>query len=639
MGKVVGIDLGTTKSVISIIEGKETKVIPNSEGTTVTPSVVAFTSKGDRLVGVLAKRQAITNPKNTIYEIKRFMGRRAKEVQNEIKRVSYDVAGVGEEPVKVKVDVGGKTEYFTPQQISAAILQELKRYAEDYLGAPVKEAVITCPAYFDDSQRQATKEAGMIAGFDVKRIINEPTAASLAYGLDKKSAAKIAVYDLGGGTFDISILEIDKGVIQVLATNGDTHLGGSDFDQRVINYTAGEFQKQYGVDLRKDPMALQRLRDACEKAKIELSTLQETEINLPFIAVGPDGPLHLSVRLTRAKLEELVDDLVMKTIPPTENALKDAKLTKEDIDDVVLVGGATRMPKIQRVVKDFFGKEPHKGINPEEVVSVGAALQGAILAGDMKDILLLDVTPLTLGIETLGGIKTPMIKRNSAIPIKKTEVFSTAGDFQTSVEIHVVQGERELAKDCKSLGMFRLEGIPPAPRGVPQIEVTFEIDANGILNVTAKDKATGKQQSITIQGSTGLSKEEIDRMVKEAEKYAEEDAKRRKLVETRNQAESMAYQFDKFLTENKDKIQESDRKSLQDAINNVRSKLSSESIDEINKAVEEMKTISADVTKKVYEQASGPRRAAGGAAGASGNDGGKKKEDGGNVIDADFETK
>ncbi|MBI4245170.1 MAG: molecular chaperone DnaK, partial [Planctomycetes bacterium] len=554
MSKVVGIDLGTTKSVVSVVEGKDVKVIPNSEGTAITPSMVAFTNKGEQLVGVLAKRQVVTNPKNTLYEIKRFMGRKASEVQNEIKRVPYEVVGQGDDPVKVKIQIGAETKLFTPQEISAKILQELKRYAEDYIGAKISDAVITCPAYFNDSQRQATKEAGMIAGFEVKRIINEPTSASLAYGLDKKNTQKIAVYDLGGGTFDISILEIDKNVIQVLSTNGDTHLGGSDFDQRLINYVADEFQKQYKMDLRKDSMALQRLKDACEKAKCELSTVMETEINLPFISVSQDGPLHLSVRLSRAKFEELVDDLIQKTLSPSEHALKDAKLQVSDINEVVLVGGATRVPKIQQTVKQFFGRDPHKGINPEEVVSVGAAIQGAILSGEMKDILLLDVTPLTLGVETLGGIRTPMIKRNSPIPTKKTEVYSTAADWQNSVEIHIVQGERELANDCKSLGRFTLEGIPPSPRGVPKVEVSFEIDANGILNVSAKDLATNKQQSITVKGSTGLNQEEIDRMVKDAEKYSEEDKKRRQLIDIRNQAESMVYQFEKLITENKEKI-------------------------------------------------------------------------------------
>jgi len=550
MGRVIGIDLGTTNSCVAVMEGGNPVVIPNSEGSRTTPSVVAFTKDGERLIGGPAKRQAITNAERTIYSIKRFMGRRYDEVPEEIKRVPFKVVRGPNDTARVEVD--GKV--YSPPEISAMILQYLRQVAEDYLGEKVTDAVITVPAYFNDSQRQATKDAGKIAGLNVLRIINEPTAASLAYGLDKKKNEKIAVYDLGGGTFDISILEIGDGVFEVLSTNGDTHLGGDDFDERIINWLAEEFLRETGIDLRKDPMALQRLKEAAEKAKIELSSTLQTEINLPFITADASGPKHLQKTLTRAKLEQLVEDLIEKTIGPCEQALKDAKLSPSDIDEVILVGGQTRMPKVQEVVREFFGKEPHKGINPDEVVAVGAAIQGAVLSGEVKDVLLLDVTPLSLGIETLGGVMTVLIPRNTTIPTKKTEIFTTAADNQTSVEIHVLQGERPMAADNRTIGRFHLDGIPPAPRGVPQIEVTFDIDANGILNVSARDKATGKEQSIRIEASSGLTQEEIERMMKEAREHEAEDRRKRELVEARNRADQLVYETEKNLKEMGDKL-------------------------------------------------------------------------------------
>lgn len=629
MGKVIGIDLGTTNSVVAVMEGKDVKVIPMSTGSNLLPSVVGFTDKGERLVGQAAKNQAILNPKNTIYEIKRFMGRRAYEVPNEIKRVAYEVVGSGDDPVRVRV--GGKT--FTPQEISAIILQELKRAAETYLGGKITDAVITCPAYFNDAQRQATKEAGQIAGLNVRRVFNEPTASSLAYGLDKKLAQKIAVYDLGGGTFDISILEVDKDVIQVLSTNGDTHLGGSDFDQRIMKHVADTCEKQTGIDLRADPVNLQRLRNECERAKIDLSMMVETEINMPFIGQDPKDPrksVHFSMKLSRAKLEQLVGELVEKTLEPCRAALTDARLRVSDIQEVVLVGGQTRMPLVQETVRKFFGREPHRGVNPDEVVAVGAAIQAAILGGEMKDILLVDVTPLTLGVETLGGVRTPMIRRNMAIPTQHKEVFSTAADGQTEVEVHVVQGEREMAADCRSLGKFRLTGIPPAPRGVPKIEVTFEIDANGILNVSAKDLATNKQQSIVIQPSSGLSKEEVERLVKEAEKYSEEDKKRRELVDVRNHAEALCYQTENLLKEHGDKVSPETKEAIQKALEKTRKAIGGSDVDEIKRAIDELRSSSFELGKKMYESA---RRPAG-----NGSKGSEEKKEG-KVIDADYETK
>jgi molecular chaperone DnaK len=538
MGKIIGIDLGTTNSCVAVLEGGEPVVIPNAEGGRTTPSVVAFTKSGERLVGLTAKRQAVTNPNNTVFSIKRFMGRKHSEVQQEIKLVPYTVAPSSNNDAHVQI--GDKV--YSPAEISSMILQKLKQDAEAYLGQKITQAVITVPAYFNDSQRQATKDAGRIAGLEVLRIINEPTAASLAYGLDKKKNEKIAVYDLGGGTFDISILEIGDGVFEVKSTNGDTHLGGDDFDQRIINWIADGFKKENAIDLRKDSMALQRLKEAAEKAKCELSSVQETEINLPFITADASGPKHLSMKLTRAKLEQLVEDLVQKTVGPVNQALKDAKLKPSEIDEVILVGGQTRMPKVQDIVRELFGKEPHKGVNPDEVVAVGAAIQAGVLKGEVTDVLLLDVTPLSLGIETLGGITTKLIERNSTIPTRKSEIFSTAADGQTSVEIHVLQGEREMASGNKTIGRFQLVGIPPAPRGVPQIEVTFDIDANGILHVSAKDLGTGKEQKIKIQATSGLSENEIQNMVKDAEKFAGEDKQKKELIESRNKADNAVYQ-------------------------------------------------------------------------------------------------
>src|SRR5246500_1599318 len=566
MSKIIGIDLGPTNSVVSVMEGGQPAVIPNQEGGRTTPSVVGFTKNGERLVGQVAKRQAVTNPENTIYSIKRFMGRRFNEVSEEMKLVPYKV--VQGDNGDARVEIQGKK--YSPPEISAMILGKLKEAAEAYLGEKVTKAVITVPAYFNDAQRQATKDAGQIAGLEVMRIVNEPTAAALAYGLDKKKDETIAVYDFGGGTFDISILEVGEGVVEVKSTNGDTHLGGDNIDQRVIDWILAEFKKDQGVDLSKDPMAMQRLKEAAEKAKIELSNVVETEINLPFITADASGPKHLQLRLSRSKLEQLVEDIIKKSVEPCKQAMKDAGVEPKDIDEVVLVGGQTRMPRIQALVKELFGKEPHQGVNPDEVVAVGAAIQGGVLAGDVKDLLLLAVTPLSLGIETLGGVSTRLIERNTTIPTKKSETFSTASDNQTSVEIRVLQGEREMARDNKPISVFHLMGIPPAPRGVPQVEVTFDIDANGILNVSAKDLGTGKEQKITITASSGLNKEEIDKMVKDAESHASEDKARREEIEAKNQLDTLVYNVEKMLNENRDKISGSDVSNLESAISDAR---------------------------------------------------------------------
>jgi len=566
MSKIIGIDLGTTNSVVAVMEGGEPVVITNPEGSRLTPSVVAFTKSGERLVGQVAKRQAVTNPENTIFSIKRFMGRRHSEVTEEMKMVPYAVASAPNGDVRVKI---GDKDY-APPEISAMVLQKLKQAAEEYLGQPVTRAVITVPAYFNDAQRQATKEAGKIAGLEVMRIVNEPTAAALAYGLDKKKDETIAVYDFGGGTFDISILEVGEGVVEVKATNGDTHLGGDNLDQRIIEWIVAEFRKSDGIDLSKDRMALQRLKEAAEKAKMELSTVMETDINLPFITADQSGPKHLQLRLSRAKFEQLVEDLLQRSVGPTKQALSDAGVDPSKIDEVVLVGGSTRIPRVQQIVKDLFGKEPHKGVNPDEVVAIGAAIQAGVLAGEVKDLLLLDVTPLSLGIETLGGVLTTLITRNTTIPTRKSETFSTAADSQTSVEVHVLQGERPLARDNRTLGRFQLVGIPPAPRGVPQIEVTFDIDANGIVNVSAKDLGTGKEQKITITASSGLSKDEVERMMKDAEAHSDEDKKRRQEIETRNRADQAVYGAEKMLRESGDKLNASDKSAVENAVEGLK---------------------------------------------------------------------
>jgi molecular chaperone DnaK len=632
MGKIIGIDLGTTNSCVAVMEGGEPVVIPNSEGGRTTPSVVAFTKNGERLVGQVAKRQAITNPKNTIFSIKRFMGRAYDEVKGESSMVPYEIVAHGSGQVSVKA---GEKEN-TPPEISAMILQKMKQTAEDYLGQKVTEAIITVPAYFNDSQRQATKDAGRIAGLDVKRIINEPTAAALAYGLDRKKDEKIAVYDLGGGTFDISILEIGDGVFEVKSTNGDTHLGGDDFDQRVIDWLVEEFKKQEGIDLSKDPMALQRLKEAAEKAKIELSTTQQTDINLPFITADQNGPKHLNLALSRSKFEQLVDDLVQRTVGPCKKALADAGLKPGQIDEVVLVGGSTRIPKVQALVKELFGKDPHKGINPDEVVAVGAAIQGGVLAGDVKDVLLLDVTPLSLGIETLGGVMTKLIERNTTIPTKRQEIFSTAADNQTAVDIKVFQGERPMAAGNKLIGSFQLVGIPPAPRGVPQIEVTFDIDANGILSVSARDKATGKEQSIKIQASSGLSEQDIQQMVKDAEAHAAEDQTRREEVDTRNQAESAVYQVEKQLKENGDKVDADTKAKVEAAIERVKEALKGSDLNEIKSSSEALQQAMYAASQQMYQAASdqgGGDQQGGGEAGGESGSKGKKGS-----VDADFEV-
>jgi molecular chaperone DnaK len=604
MGKIIGIDLGTTNSCVAVMEGGEAKVIPNEEGGRTTPSIVAFTKSGERLVGTVAKRQAITNPENTVYSIKRFMGRRMNEVGDEMKMVPYKVVAKGD---NVAVLAQGKE--FTAPEVSAMILQKLKKAAEDYLGQSVNEAVITVPAYFNDAQRQATKDAGKIAGLDVRRIVNEPTAAALAYGLDKKKDETIAVYDFGGGTFDISILEVGDGVIEVKSTNGDTHLGGDNLDQRIVEWLIGEFKADTGLDLhaKGNEMALQRLRDAAEKAKIELSTAQESEINLPFITADATGPKHLVRNLTRAKLESLVDDLLQKSIGPSKQAMKDAGVDASKIDEVVLVGGQTRMPKIQQMVKELFGKEPHKGVNPDEVVAIGAAVQAGVLAGEVKDLLLLDVTPLTLSIETMGGVATGMITRNTTIPTKKTETFSTAADSQTEVEVHVLQGERPMAAQNRTLGKFKLSGIPMAPRGVPQIEVTFDIDANGILNVTAKDNATGKDQKITITSSSGLSKDEIDRMAKDAEAHASEDKEQRDKVEARNGLDSMTYNVEKMIKDGGQKVDAADKAEVESALVDAKSTLTGDpSATEMNAAKDRLTAASHKLAEAMYKAGSTP---------------------------------
>jgi molecular chaperone DnaK len=636
MAKIIGIDLGTTNSVVAVMEGGEPKVIANEEGGRTTPSVVAFTKSGERLVGQVAKRQAITNPANTVYSIKRFMGRRFNEVSDEMKMVPYKVVQQGDH---VAVEAQGKL--YTPPEISALILQKLKKAAEDHLGTTVTEAVITVPAYFNDAQRQATKDAGRIAGLDVKRIVNEPTAAALAYGLDKKKDETIAVYDFGGGTFDISILEVGEGVIEVKSTNGDTHLGGDNIDQRIVDWLIDEFKKDEGLDLRArgNEMALQRLRDAAERAKIELSTAIETEINLPFITADASGPKHLVRKLTRAKLEQLVEDIIQRSVEPSKKALADAGIDASKIDEVVLVGGQTRMPRIQQLVKDLFGKEGHKGVNPDEVVAIGAAVQAGVLAGEVKDLLLLDVTPLTLAIETLGGVATTMIPRNTTIPTKKTETFSTAADSQTEVEVHVLQGERPMAAQNRTLGKFKLSGIPPAPRGIPQIEVTFDIDANGILNVTAKDNATGKDQKIQITSSSGLSKEEVDRMAKEAEAHSAEDKAKREEIEARNQLDSLVYNIEKMLKENADKVSGAEKSDVETALADAKKTLEGQpSPAELSAAREKLTAASHKLAEAMYKANAASATAAGvpptDGQPASAGSADQKKDEG--VIDAEY---
>src|SRR3990167_5145328 len=635
MGKIIGIDLGTTNSVVAVMEGGEPKVIPNAEGSQTTPSVVAFAKSGERMVGQVAKRQSITNPENTIYSIKRFMGRRYIEVSEEMKMVPYKVATAPNGDVRVLIDGGKK--FFSPPEISAMILQKMKQSAEEYLGEPVTQAVITTPAYFNDSHRQATKDAGKIAGLEVMRIVNEPTAAALAYGLDKQKDETIAVFDFGGGTFDISILEVGEGVVEVKSTNGDTHLGGDNLDHRVMEWIIAEFKKSDGIDLGKDRMALQRLREAAEKAKMELSTVMETDINLPFVTADQSGPKHLQMKLTRARFEQLVEDLLQKTVGPTKQALADAGVDPRKIDEVVLVGGSTRIPRVQQIVREMFGKEPHKGVNPDEVVAVGAAIQAGVLAGEVKDLLLLDVTPLSLGIETLGGVMTTLIPRNTTIPTRKSETFSTAADNQTSVEVHVLQGERPLARDNRTLGRFQLVGIPSAPRGVPQIEVTFDIDANGIVNVSAKDMGTGKEQKITITASSGLNKDEVERMMKDAEAHTEEDKKRREEIETRNRADQAVYAAEKMLQEMGGKLAPTDKSAVESAIEALKSALSANDTAAMTRAMEQLTQAQHRAAEALYRQAGAAGTGAGGDAGAGAGTGAAGGTAGaqGEVIDAE----
>ena len=630
MAKVIGIDLGTTNSVVAVVEGGNPTVIANQEGSRLTPSVVGFTKDGEILVGQVAKRQGITNPENTVFSIKRFMGRRYDEVLQEIKLVPYKVVKAGNSDVRVEI----RGKQYSPPEVSAMILRKLKEAAEAYLGEKVTQAVITVPAYFNDSQRQATKDAGKIAGLEVLRIINEPTAAALAYGLDKKKDETIAVYDLGGGTFDVSILEIGEGVFEVKATNGDTHLGGDDFDQRVIDWIGEEFKRDNGIDLRQDRMALQRLKEAAEKAKMELSSTVQTEINLPFITADASGPKHLVLTLTRAKLEALVADLIERTLGPCRQAMQDAGVTPKDINEVILVGGQTRMPKVQDAVKQLFEKEPHKGVNPDEVVAVGAAVQGAVLTGEVKDLLLLDVTPLSLGIETLGGVMTTLIPRNTTIPTKKSETFTTAADSQTSVEVHVMQGERPMARDNRTLGKFHLVGIPPAPRGVPQVEVTFDIDANGILNVSAQDKATNKQQNITITSSSGLTKDEIDRMVKEAESNAADDTKRKQEIEVRNQTDSLVYSTERTLAEHGSKLAEADRKAIEDALGEAKEALKTDDLERMQRAQGNLTQAAHKLAEIMYRESQTQTTPPGSGGTSAGASGGPKE---GEVVDAEFE--